>query len=178
MEAGSEKVKRPEVDKGKGKAKAVPEEEEDKVDKGVVESEKLDTESNLSGPVTLGLRKMLESWLSNPVSDIRYVNDDERLEKLFMTFLQGMASEQRKTREAVERMTPVMEKMSVSSGKMMQVMLNIESMLFELREELKEKKRKREDQESDGVWKRLKRRDFEKKGDRSGEKVEESGEEK
>ena len=89
-----------------------------------------------------------------------------------------MALEQRKTREAVERMTPVMEKMSVSSGKMMQVMLNIESMLFELREELKEKKRKQEDQESDGVWKWLKRKDFEKKGDRSREKAEESGEEK
>ena len=148
------------------------------MDKGVAGSEKLDTESNLSGPVTPRLRKMSESWLNNPVSDIRYLNDDERLEKLFMTFPQGMASEQRKTREAVEKMTRATEKMSVSSGKMTQVMLNIKSALFELWEELKEEKRKQEDRESDGVQKRLKRRDFKKKGDRSREKVEESGEEK
>ena len=43
--------------------------------------------------------------------------------KLFMTFSQGMASEQRKTREAVEKMTQAIEKMSVSLGKMTQVML-------------------------------------------------------
>ena len=53
-ETGSEKVKEPEkvkeLEKGKGKARVELKEQEEKGGKGAVESEKMDTESNLSGP--------------------------------------------------------------------------------------------------------------------------------